>query len=173
MLTFSFTVCHYERVHEVHFASVYLCTVDKHFSLSLLLISPSLSPKPKPEVMVRSPPVMSPSGGAMDSKLPNQSKPGSGGSQLQASPCDLKTVGAKGSQQGGVLGTGPGGMGGLKNGQGLTSGGQGSKVKVKRERSTSVESYNEQQPDTVTPTSDDKGDYYTALQIVFSSNMSS
>ncbi|CAB1347256.1 unnamed protein product [Coregonus sp. 'balchen'] len=116
------------------------------------------SPKLKPEVMVRSPPVTSPSGGAaqMDSKLPNQSKPGSAGSQLQASPCDPKTVGAKGSQQGGVSGAGPGGMGGLKNGQGLTSGGQGSKVKVKRERSTSVESYNEQQPDTGTPTSDDK-----------------
>ncbi|XP_029567763.1 B-cell CLL/lymphoma 9 protein [Salmo trutta] len=116
------------------------------------------SPKPKPEVMVRSPPVMSPSGGAaqMDSKLPNQSKPGSAGSQSQASPCDPKTVGGKGSQQGGMSGVGPGGMGGLKNGQGLNSGGQGTKVKVKRERSTSVESYNEQQPGTATPTSDDK-----------------
>lgn len=49
-------------------------------------------------------------------------------------------------------------MGGLKNGQGLNSGGQGTKVKVKRERSTSVESYNEQQPGTATPTSDDKGE---------------
>ena len=110
--------------------------------------------------MVRSPPVMSPSGGAaqMDSKLPNQSKPGSAGSQSQASPCDPKTVGGKGSQQGGMSGVGPGGMGGLKNGQGLNSGGQGTKVKVKRERSTSVESYNEQQPGIATPTSDDKGE---------------
>ncbi|XP_024265014.1 B-cell CLL/lymphoma 9 protein [Oncorhynchus tshawytscha] len=116
------------------------------------------SPKPKPEGMVRSPPVMSPSGGAaqMDSKLPNQSKPGSAGSQSQASPCDPKTVGGKGSQQGGMSGVGPGGMGGLKNGQGLNSGGQGTKVKVKRERSTSVESYNEQQTGIATPTSDDK-----------------
>uniref|UniRef100_A0A4W5RHF2 BCL9 transcription coactivator n=1 Tax=Hucho hucho TaxID=62062 RepID=A0A4W5RHF2_9TELE len=130
--------------------------IEKHF----FPLPTSLSPKPKPEVMVRSPPVMSPSGGAaqMDSKLPNQSKPGSAGSQSQASPCDPKTVGAKGSQQGGMSGVGPGGMGGLKNGQGLTSAGQGTKVKVKRERSTSVESYNEQQPGTATPTSDDKGD---------------
>ncbi|KAL0963432.1 hypothetical protein UPYG_G00306350 [Umbra pygmaea] len=113
------------------------------------------SPKPKPEVMVCSPPVRSPSGGTaqMDSKLTNQSKPGSTGSQSQASPCDPKSQGgAKSSQQGGVSA----GMGGLKNGQGLNSGGQGSKVKVKRERSTSVESYSEQQPDMGTPTSDDK-----------------
>ncbi|MEQ2183732.1 hypothetical protein GOODEAATRI_001028 [Goodea atripinnis] len=74
------------------------------------------SPKPKTEAMVRSPPVMSPSTAAqMDSKMPNQGKPGSTGSQSQSSPCDPKTMGAKGAQNV------SGGMG-LKNGQGLTSG---------------------------------------------------
>uniref|UniRef100_A0A3P9J7I2 BCL9 transcription coactivator n=1 Tax=Oryzias latipes TaxID=8090 RepID=A0A3P9J7I2_ORYLA len=105
------------------------------------------SPKPKTEAMVRSPPVMSPSTAAqMDSKIPNQGKPGSTGNQSQPSPCDPKTLGAKGGQN--VAG----GMG-LKNGQGLTSG-PSSKVKVKRERSTSVESF--EQPDSGTPTSEEK-----------------
>ena len=99
--------------------------------------------------MVRSPPVMSPStAGQMDSKLPNQGKPGSAGSQLQPSPSDPKTLGAKGAQ-------GVAASMGMKNGQGLTSG-PGSKVKVKRERSTSVESY--EQPETGTPTSEEKGE---------------
>lgn len=98
--------------------------------------------------MVRSPPVMSPSTAAqMDSKMPNQGKPGSTGSQSQPSPCDPKNMGAKGAQNV------SGGMG-LKNGQGLTSG-PNSKVKVKRERSTSVESF--EQPESGTPTSEDKG----------------
>ncbi len=83
----------------------------------------------------------------MDSKIPNQSKPGSTGSQSQPSPCDPKTLGAKGAPN--VAG----GMG-LKNGQGLTSG-PSSKVKVKRERSTSVESF--EQPESGTPTSEEKG----------------
>ena len=83
----------------------------------------------------------------MDSKMPNQGKPGSTGSQSQPSPCDPKTLGAKGAQN--VAG----GMG-LKNGQGLTSG-PSSKVKVKRERSTSVESF--EQPESGTPTSEEKG----------------
>lgn len=99
------------------------------------------SPKPKTDVMVRSPPVMSPS--QLDSKLPNQGKPGSTGSQSQASPCDSKTLVNKGGNLA------------LKNGQGLASG-QGLKVKVKRERSTSVESY--EQPETGAPTADDKGE---------------
>lgn len=106
------------------------------------------SPKPKTEVMVRSPPVMSPSTATqMDSKMPNQGKPGSTGSQSQLSPCDPKSMGAKGAQSvaGGI---------GLKNGQGLTSG-PSSKVKVKRERSTSVESF--EQPESGTPTSEEKG----------------
>lgn len=98
--------------------------------------------------MVRSPPVMSPSTATqMDSKMPNQGKPGSAGSQSQPSPCDPKTLSAKGAQN--VAG----GMG-LKNGQGLSSG-PSSKVKVKRERSTSVESF--EQPESGTPTGDDKG----------------
>ncbi|TNN04284.1 hypothetical protein fugu_001313 [Takifugu bimaculatus] len=105
------------------------------------------SPKPKTEAMVRSPPVMSPSTATqMDSKIPNQGKPGSTGSQSQLSPCDPKTLGAKGAQNV------PGGMG-LKNGQGLTSG-PSSKVKVKRERSTSVESFD--QPESGTSTTEDK-----------------
>ncbi|KAJ4932916.1 hypothetical protein JOQ06_029754 [Pogonophryne albipinna] len=105
------------------------------------------SPKPKTEAMVRSPPVMSPSTATqMDSKMPNQSKPGSTGSQSQPSPCDPKTLGSKGAQNV------SGGMG-LKNGQGLTSG-SSSKVKVKRERSTSVESFD--QPESGTPTSEEK-----------------
>lgn len=125
-----------------------------HFSLLFCLsqnkkqIFFSFSPKPKTEAMVRSPPVMSPSTAAqMDSKIPNQGKPGSTGNQSQPSPCDPKTLGAKGGQN--VAG----GMG-LKNGQGLTSG-PSSKVKVKRERSTSVESF--EQPDSGTPTSEEKG----------------
>lgn len=118
----------------------------------MLIIFPSLlpsrSPKPKTEAMVRSPPVMSPSTATqMDSKMPNQGKPGSAGSQSQPSPCDPKTLGAKGAQN--VAG----GMG-LKNGQGLSSG-PSSKVKVKRERSTSVESF--EQPESGTPTGEDKG----------------
>ncbi|XP_034741130.1 B-cell CLL/lymphoma 9 protein isoform X2 [Etheostoma cragini] len=105
------------------------------------------SPKPKTEAMVRSPPVTSPSTATqMDSKMPNQGKPGSTGSQSQPSPCDPKTLGSKGTQN--VAG----GMG-LKNGQGLTSG-PSSKVKVKRERSTSVESF--EQPDIGTPTGEEK-----------------
>uniref|UniRef100_A0AAV2JXP0 B-cell lymphoma 9 beta-catenin binding domain-containing protein n=1 Tax=Knipowitschia caucasica TaxID=637954 RepID=A0AAV2JXP0_KNICA len=105
------------------------------------------SPKPKTEVMVRSPSVMSPSTAVqMDSKMPNQSKPGNAGSQSQPSPCDPKTLGSKG-------GSGVAGSMGLKNGQGLTSG-PSSKVKVKRERSTSVESFD--QPESGTPTSEEK-----------------
>ncbi|XP_058476631.1 B-cell CLL/lymphoma 9 protein-like [Solea solea] len=97
--------------------------------------------------MVRSPTVMSPSTAAqMDSKMPNQGKPGSTGSQSQSSPCDPKNLGNKGAQN--VAG----GMG-LRNGQGLTSG-PSSKVKVKRERSTSVESF--EQPESGTPTSEEK-----------------
>lgn len=104
--------------------------------------------------MVRSPPVMSPSTATqMDSKMPNQGKPVSTGSQSQPSPCDPKTLGAKGAQN--VAG----GMG-LKNGQGLTSG-PSSKVKVKRERSTSVESF--EQPECGTPTSEEKGKYCCCL----------
>lgn len=116
------------------------------------LFSFSVSPKPKTEAMVRSPPVMSPSTATqMDSKIPNQGKPGSTGSQSQLSPCDPKTLGAKGAQNV------PGGMG-LKNGQGLTSG-PSSKVKVKRERSTSVESFD--QPESGTSTTEDKGRHHT------------
>lgn len=90
---------------------------------------------------------MSPSTAAqMDSKMPNQSKPGSAGSQSQPS-CDSKTMGAKAAQNV------SGGMG-LKNGQGLTTG-PSSKVKAKRERSTSVESF--EQPESGTPTNEDKG----------------
>lgn len=118
------------------------------FACDLFLYPLSVSPKPKTEAMVRSPPVMSPSTATqMDSKMPNQGKPGSTGSQSQPSPCDPKTLGTKGAQN--VAG----GMG-LKNGQGLTSG-PSSKVKVKRERSTSVESF--EQPESGTPTSEEKG----------------
>ncbi len=102
--------------------------------------------------MVRSPPVMSPSTATqMDSKMPNQGKPGSTGSQSQPSPCDPKSLGTKGAQN--VAG----GMG-LKNGQGLTSG-PSSKVKVKRERSTSVESFD--QPESGTPTNEEKGNKHS------------
>ncbi|KAJ8255543.1 hypothetical protein COCON_G00194070 [Conger conger] len=125
------------------------------------------SPKSKQEAMVRSPPVMSPSSAAqMDSKLPNQGKQGGTSGQSQPSPCDSKTLGcskvAKGSPA-------PSGNLALKNGQGLnsTSGakglnsapgtkglnsGSGAKGKVKRERSTSVESF--EQRDTGTPSNE-------------------
>ena len=110
------------------------------------------SPKSKQEVMVRSPPVMSPSSAAqMESKLANQGKQGSAASQSQPSPCDSKTLGGchapKGAQGGGGVGSG------LKNGQGLNS---GSKVKLKRERSTSLESY--EQRDSATPNNNDGGE---------------
>ncbi|XP_048834647.1 B-cell CLL/lymphoma 9 protein isoform X3 [Brienomyrus brachyistius] len=104
------------------------------------------SPKSKQEAMVRSPPVMSPSSAAqMDSKLPNQGKQGGTGGQSQPSPCDTKTMSgshASKGPQGAMANLG------LKNGQGLNSG-NGAKGKVKRERSTSVESF--EQRDTGTP----------------------
>ncbi|KAI1885229.1 hypothetical protein AGOR_G00218020 [Albula goreensis] len=104
------------------------------------------SPKSKQEAMVRSPPVMSPSSAAqMDSKLPNQGKQGGTGGQSQPSPCDPKTLSGSHAPKG-PQGT-AGGLG-LKNGQGLNSG-NGAKGKVKRERSTSVESF--EQRDTGTP----------------------
>ncbi|MFT7799487.1 B-cell CLL/lymphoma 9 protein [Arapaima gigas] len=104
------------------------------------------SPKSKQEAMVRSPPVMSPSSAAqMDSKLPNQGKQGGTGGQSQPSPCDPKTMSSSHPSKGPQ-----GAMSnlGLKNGQGLNSG-NGPKGKVKRERSTSVESF--EQRDTGTP----------------------
>ncbi|CAB1328027.1 unnamed protein product [Coregonus sp. 'balchen'] len=123
--------------------SVSLGSPSMHSSNPKVRNSPSAntlsSPKQKQEAMVRSPPVMSPSSAAqMDSKLPNQGKPGGAGSQSQPSPCDPKTLGPKG----------PVGSLGLKNGQGLNAG-NGAKGKMKRERSTSVESF--EQRDTGTP----------------------
>lgn len=123
--------------------------------------------------MVRSPPVMSPSSAAqMDSKLPNQGKLGGTGGQSQPSPCDSKMLG--GSQ----VAKGPQATAGnlsLKNGQSLNSAsgakglnsatgtkglnsGSGAKGKVKRERSISVESF--EQRDTGTPSNepDQKGE---------------
>lgn len=95
--------------------------------------------------MVRSPPVMSPSSAAqMESKLPNQGKQGGAASQSQPSPCDSKTLGGCHGPKGA-----PGGGPGLKNGQGLNA---GSKVKLKRERSTSLESF--EQRDAATPNND-------------------
>lgn len=97
--------------------------------------------------MVRSPPVMSPSSAAqMDSKLPNQGKPGGAGSQSQPSPCDPKILGPKG----------PVGSLGLKNGQGLNAG-NGAKGKMKRERSTSVESFEHRDTGTSNNEGDQKG----------------
>lgn len=133
-------ICFAQLFRKYNMCCIYLLVIP--FFLSFI------SPKPKTEAMVRSPPVMSPSTASqMDSKMPNQGKPGNTGSQSQSSPCDPKTLGTKGAQN--VAG----GMG-LKNGQGLNSG-PSSKVKVKRERSTSVESF--EQPESGTPTSDDKG----------------
>ncbi|XP_010884336.3 LOW QUALITY PROTEIN: B-cell CLL/lymphoma 9 protein [Esox lucius] len=126
--------------------SVSLGSPSMHSSNPKVRNSPSAntqsSPKQKQEAMVRSPPVMSPSSAAqMDSKLPNQGKPGGASSQSQPSPCDPKTLGPKG----------PVGSLGLKNGQGLNAG-NGAKGKMKRERSTSVESF--EQRDTGTPNHD-------------------
>ncbi|XP_036400651.1 B-cell CLL/lymphoma 9 protein-like [Megalops cyprinoides] len=96
------------------------------------------SPKSKQEAVVRSPTVMSPSSAAqMDSKLSNQGKQGGTGGQSQPSPCDPKMLISCHTPKG-LQGT-VGGLG-LKNGQGLNSGG-GAKGKLKRERSTSVESF--------------------------------
>ncbi|KAJ8004175.1 hypothetical protein DPEC_G00156050 [Dallia pectoralis] len=126
--------------------SVSLGSPSMHSSNPKVRNSPSAntqsSPKQKQEAMVRSPPVMSPSSAAqMDSKLPNQGKPGGAGSQSQPSPCDPKTLGPKG----------PVGSLGLKNGQGLNAG-NGAKGKMKRERTTSVESF--EQRETGTPNND-------------------
>ncbi|XP_064167787.1 B-cell CLL/lymphoma 9 protein-like [Anguilla rostrata] len=122
------------------------------------------SPKSKQEAMVRSPPVMSPSSAAqMDSKLPNQGKQGGSGSQSQPSPCDSKTLSGSHAPKGPQA---TAGNLALKNGQGLNSAsgakglnsatgtkglnsGSGAKGKVKRERSTSVESFEPR--DTGTP----------------------
>lgn len=60
-----------------------------------------------------------------------------------------------------------GGMG-LKNGQGLTSG-SSSKVKVKRERSTSVESF--EQPESGTPTSEEKGKNHHSIYSLLSDHL--
>ncbi|KAG7260284.1 LOW QUALITY PROTEIN: hypothetical protein CRUP_015956 [Coryphaenoides rupestris] len=66
--------------------------------------------------------------------------------QLQPSPSDPKALGGAKAAQGVAGGIG------MKNGQGGLTSGPGSKVK--RERSTSVESY--EQPETGTPASDEK-----------------
>ncbi|KAJ8246672.1 hypothetical protein GJAV_G00254120 [Gymnothorax javanicus] len=121
-----------------------------HSSNAKVRSSPSAnaqsSPKSKQEAMVRSPPVMSPSSAAqMDSKLPNQGKQGATGGQSQPSPCDPKTLSGSHASKG--LPGSAGGLG-LKNGQSLNSGGA-AKGKVKRERSTSVESF--EQRDAGTP----------------------
>ncbi|XP_028835121.1 B-cell CLL/lymphoma 9 protein isoform X2 [Denticeps clupeoides] len=107
------------------------------------------SPKSKQEAMVRSPPVMSPSSAAqMDSKLPNQGKQGGTGSQSQSSPCDPKSLSGGHAPKGPQV---PVGNMGLKNGQSLNAG-NGTKSKIKRERSTSMESF--EQRDTGTPNND-------------------
>ncbi len=129
--------------------TVYPGSISPIFPLAFLS-----SPKSKQEAMVRSPPVMSPSSAAqMDSKLPNQGKQGGTGSQSQPSPCDPKSLSGSHAPKGpqGSIGS----MG-LKNGQGLSSG-NGAKGKIKRERSTSVESF--EQRDTGTPNNegDQKG----------------
>ncbi|CDQ80487.1 unnamed protein product [Oncorhynchus mykiss] len=76
-------------------------------------------------------------------KTTQSGKPGGAGSQSQPSPCDPKTLGPKG----------PIGSLGLKNGQGLIAG-NGAKGKMKRERSTSVESFEQRD----TGTSNSEGD---------------
>ncbi|MEE6509363.1 hypothetical protein FKM82_025766 [Ascaphus truei] len=101
------------------------------------------SPKSKPEVMVHTPSVMSPSGNPqLDSKFSSQGKQGSSTNQSQASPCDPKS----GNHTPKPLQASGGSMG-LKNGAG-----NGAKGKGKRERSISAESFD--QRDTGTPTTD-------------------
>ncbi len=84
---------------------------------------------------------------------PTRGKQGGTGSQSQPSPCDPKSLSGSHAPKGpqGSIGS----MG-LKNGQGLSSG-NGAKGKIKRERSTSVESF--EQRDTGTPNNegDQKG----------------
>ncbi|TRY68069.1 hypothetical protein DNTS_034797 [Danionella cerebrum] len=131
-------------------AAVALGLTSMHSSNPKVRNSPSAntqsSPKSKQEAMVRSPPVMSPSSAAqMDSKLPNQGKQGGAGSQSQPSPCDPKSLSGSHTPKGPQV---PIGSMGLKNGQSLSSG-NGAKGKIKRERSTSVESF--EQRDTATP----------------------
>ncbi|KAJ8389739.1 hypothetical protein AAFF_G00114450 [Aldrovandia affinis] len=133
--------------------SVSLGSPSMHSSNPKVRNSPSAnsqsSPKSKQEAMVRSPPVMSPSSAAqMDSKLPNQGKQGGTGGQSQPSPCDPKTLSVSHAPKGPQ---GTAGNLGLKNGQSLNSG-NGAKGKVKRERSTSVESF--ELRDTGTPSNE-------------------
>lgn len=133
----------------------FLMPGDYRLTVSVLYCSfSSSSPKSKQEAMVRSPPVMSPSSAAqMDSKLPNQGKQGGAGSQSQPSPCEPKALSGSHTPKGPQ---GSVGSMGLKNGQGLNSG-NGAKSKIKRERSTSIESF--EQRDTGTPNNegDQKG----------------
>ncbi|KAM4796350.1 B-cell CLL/lymphoma 9 protein isoform 2-T3 [Rhinophrynus dorsalis] len=122
-------------------------SLSMHSSNPKLRNSPSgntqSSPKSKPEVMVHPPSVMSPSGNPqLDSKFSSQGKQGSSTSQSQASPCDPKS----GNHTPKPL-QGPGGSMGLKNGAG-----NGAKGKGKRERSISVESFEQRDPGT--PTTD-------------------
>lgn len=128
--------------------------IPEDYPLSAYVLFSSSSPKSKQEAMVRSPPVMSPSSAAqMDSKLPNQGKQGGAGSQSQPSPCEPKALSGSHTPKGPQ---GSVGSMGLKNGQGLNSG-NGAKSKIKRERSTSIESF--EQRDTGTPNNegDQKG----------------
>ncbi|KAM9454430.1 B-cell CLL/lymphoma 9 protein isoform 1-T3 [Clarias gariepinus] len=136
--------------HTTASASIALGLSSMHSSNPKVRNSPSAntqsSPKSKQEAMVRSPPVMSPSSAAqMDSKLPNQGKQGGAGSQSQPSPCEPKALSGSHTPKGPQ---GSVGSMGLKNGQGLNSG-NGAKSKIKRERSTSIESF--EQRDTGTP----------------------
>ncbi|XP_029434144.1 B-cell CLL/lymphoma 9 protein isoform X3 [Rhinatrema bivittatum] len=101
------------------------------------------SPKSKQEVMVRPPTVMSPSSNPqLDSKFSNQGKQGGSTSQSQPSPCEPKS----GNHTPKVL-PGPASSMGLKNGAG-----NGVKGKGKRERSVSVDSFD--QRDMGTPSTD-------------------
>lgn len=145
----------YLAVHWNAIIIIWTCDPWRSFHCIWSLFSfSSSSPKSKQEAMVRSPPVMSPSSAAqMDSKLPNQGKQGGAGSQSQPSPCEPKALSGSHTPKGPQ---GSVGSMGLKNGQGLNSG-NGAKSKIKRERSTSIESF--EQRDTGTPNNegDQKG----------------
>ncbi|XP_043928047.1 B-cell CLL/lymphoma 9 protein isoform X2 [Protopterus annectens] len=107
----------------------------------------SQSPVPKQEAMVRPSAVMSPSSTPqMDSKLCSQGKLGSSAGQSQLSPCDMKSASGNHTPK---PTQGPVGNLGLKNGQ-APGAGNGVKGKMKRERSASIESFEQRELGTTT-----------------------
>nr|XP_033797249.1 B-cell CLL/lymphoma 9 protein [Geotrypetes seraphini]XP_033797250.1 B-cell CLL/lymphoma 9 protein [Geotrypetes seraphini]XP_033797251.1 B-cell CLL/lymphoma 9 protein [Geotrypetes seraphini]XP_033797252.1 B-cell CLL/lymphoma 9 protein [Geotrypetes seraphini]XP_033797253.1 B-cell CLL/lymphoma 9 protein [Geotrypetes seraphini] len=140
-------------------------TPSMHSSNPKVRNSPSAntqsSPKSKQEVMVRPPTVMSPSSNPqLDSKFSSQGKQGSTTNQSQLSPCEPKSS----NHTPKTLPSTAGSMG-LKNGAGNVT-----KGKSKRERSISVDSFD--QRDVGTPSTDSEIKDCTSTETVLSQDSS-